>query len=292
MAGTKEGAKKAVISIKEKYGEDFYQKIGRKGGQNGHRVQLDSRQAVQLGDYVLFSDGEILGKDGKPMTPQMDAKGYLRIRLGYGKLDEYGAHTYKVHRLVAENFVPNPENKPQVNHIDGDKTNNDYRNLEWVTNKENIDHAVDKGLIDNTSSVMNELGGQIKTAIEEGYLIADISRLNGVGVKTIRRRIGEFTNEPITTLKLGRKKCYFYYDKSRNVYRVEKNDRIPVGRQFKSKEDAQNYVDIYYRSGGFASNHELAVRAGTIGGKKSRRGPAKNNPQVCIEHREITDNKG
>lgn len=70
-------------------------------------------------------------------------KGYLTVSLSDRK---HKRQTFFVHRLVAKAFIPNLHNYPQVNHIDGNKENNSVENLEWVTQTENMQHAVDNGL--------------------------------------------------------------------------------------------------------------------------------------------------
>lgn len=61
-----------------------------------------------------------------------------------------GRIAFYVHRLVALSFIPNTENKPEVNHIDGNRNNNHVSNLEWTTRQENMDHGFRTGLINNT----------------------------------------------------------------------------------------------------------------------------------------------
>lgn len=77
-------------------------------------------------------------KQNKILKPNTDKGGY-----SYVCLHKKGTtKTIKVHRLVASEFVKNPQNKPEVNHIDGNKKNNEASNLEWVTSSENQLHSI------------------------------------------------------------------------------------------------------------------------------------------------------
>lgn len=97
------------------------------------------RKKYTTKDYEITKNGEIINiHNGHKRVLQPNSKGYLRVMIN-------GKNLF-VHRLVAEKYVPNPENKPQVNHIDGNKLNNHYTNLEWVSNQENRNHAIEHGL--------------------------------------------------------------------------------------------------------------------------------------------------
>ena len=76
------------------------------------------------------------------MKPYISDRGYYKVQLNIdGK-----QYQKRLHRLLAESFIENPKNYPQINHIDGNKLNNRLENLEWCTNKKNIQHSIALGL--------------------------------------------------------------------------------------------------------------------------------------------------
>ncbi len=96
-------------------------------------------------DYYVTDDGRVWSeRTQKYLTPQYDKNGYVKVQL---RSVDNKSHRYSVHRLMLENFNPvNGMEKLQVNHIDGNKLNNNLSNLEWVTCQENIDHAIKNNL--------------------------------------------------------------------------------------------------------------------------------------------------
>jgi hypothetical protein len=100
-------------------------------------------QVKSLARTIVRSDGQNKTIEEKVLKSGMSSKGYLQINLCRNGKQK----TVKIHRLVAETFIPNPKNKPEVNHKDGKKGNNLFSNLEWATPSENIRHAYHTGLM-------------------------------------------------------------------------------------------------------------------------------------------------
>lgn len=95
------------------------------------------------GRYKVSNTGKVLSiLTNKELCQSLTGSGYLKVLLSNGKSNV----SKSVHRLVAEAFIPNPQKKKTVNHIDCDKTNNNVENLEWNTYSENLCHAYKNGL--------------------------------------------------------------------------------------------------------------------------------------------------
>lgn len=131
----------------------------------------------------------------KIMALRIDTRGYKLVRLCVN-----GRHFNKtVHRLVASAFIPNPENKPQVNHINGQKTDPHVTNLEWCTGSENCQHALDSELYliargdrnDPRARITVDQARQVKIRRAAGESRSLISKDLGITYSTIANIDGE-----------------------------------------------------------------------------------------------------
>lgn len=150
-------------------------------------------------DYLIDTEGNVYRK----LTPNQHPQGYLRLGLRAKGVRKH----FNVHRLVAQAFIPNPDNKPFVNHIDGNKANNRVENLEWCDQSENMLHAYNTGLKDpshpkaveqytldgeyvcsyssreEAAKAVGAWGCNINKAINRGSVCAGFLWRNGGGVK-------------------------------------------------------------------------------------------------------------
>lgn len=109
--------------------------------------------------YLVSPCGDIYSiKMGRLIKKTRTQKGYLSVELWA----DYKRKVMKVHRLVAQTFIPNPNGYKEVNHLDGNKENNHVDNLEWCTRSENLKHAYKLGL---RTATQGERNGRQGTSI-------------------------------------------------------------------------------------------------------------------------------
>lgn len=131
---------------------------------------------------IIYTFSNRNGKYNYPLRQNCDKDGYKYVKLF--KNGKY--HNARVNRVVAQAFIPNPKNKPIVNHIDFDRTNNCVSNLEWTTGKENVQHSVKAGRYNNTNG--KEVICVDKNGNKKIYpSIAEASRQTGLSYSSIFR---------------------------------------------------------------------------------------------------------
>ena len=170
-------------------------------------------------NYIVYEDGRVFDKKkNKFIIPFYNNSGYATIGIYIGKK----SYIRSIHRLVAETFIPNPENKPQVNHIDGNKQNNHVSNLEWNSPSENRKHAYRTGLhkplppekVTFTKFSIEQIEVACEEMEKDELSLYDIYRITGVNEKILADiRIGniwksisykyKFPEDPVKTSKIG-----------------------------------------------------------------------------------------
>ncbi len=150
--------------------------------------------------YMCLNNGAIYSKNTNSyITPHIDRYGYA---VSSFTNDNKVKKRVSVHRIIAMCFIPNPDNKPQVNHKDGDKLNNNVYNLEWMHPWENNRHARYNGL--HKQTITDDVAIHIDKLLRSGMRICDVARTTGIDYYSIssikygrnHKHIQEYKNGP------------------------------------------------------------------------------------------------
>ena len=164
-------------------------------------------------------------KKGRRLTKLSNQKGYLVVKLS----KENHGKRILIHRLVAKAFIPNPENKPQVNHIDGNKENNNVSNLEWCTNSENQIHAYKTGL----NKVTEEQRKKMSEKKKGKSLSEEVKKLKRKNAKTKKAVICITTGEIFESIMDASRKTNI---NSGSISNACNNNKRSAGKDIKTNE--------------------------------------------------------
>ena len=129
-------------------------------------------QVSNMGRVRKVNDG---GFPVKVLKPSPDTKGYCRVHIG--------KRCIKIHRLIAEMFVPNPHNKPMIDHINGDRGDNRAENLAWVTQEENANNPITRERHNKSLElVRKEMGREVAILSKDGRITSVCDSIRKAGV--------------------------------------------------------------------------------------------------------------
>ena len=221
-------------------------------------------QVSNLGNVKSLERNKSNGKglvkiDEKILTQNITNWGYCKVALYKNGARKY----YKVHRLVAEAFIPNPNNKEQINHIDGNKLNNNVNNLEWNTRIENMNHARINGLCGNNTDsnyiLLKDNNGKIISQYDGKTKLANIININsGKILKTFDNNNVNY--ELINTIN----KNYPLNKKLNSFIRCAKYNPIAI------YDDSMNLLAIYTNISSMVKNTGIPEARGNETSKKDK----------------------
>ena len=191
-----------------------------------------------LSHYYITEEGKVLSS----MSGQLKELKQRRTNHGYKDIKIQGKN-YRIHRLVAQAFIPNPENLPQVNHKDTNKANNHVSNLEWCDNSYNQKHAWDNGLQPKRHAINCVFTQEQANAIRTEYLNINTSQRQlaakyGVAKTTIADLLnGKYYNldkiiKPLVKNKSEKRLTQEQADEIRKLYHDKQLSCNKLGNMF------------------------------------------------------------
>jgi len=184
---------------------------------------MNEKEKYVLNKYDITEDGRIYSSyTNKFLRFREDKDGYYDVALVYN--DEGKRMPFRVHRLIALKYVNNPNNSPQVNHMDLNKQNNSIDNLEWVTIAENTQHGYDNSAYAHINKVkVTESNGNIHIFPSTSHAARYYYYANPTTIQAI---LECRSNNPIPT---GRRKGLFFEYTNEGVTTIERNPIIVNG---------------------------------------------------------------
>lgn len=175
----------------------------------------------------------------KILNQSTTTTGYKKIEL----YNEEGKKSIKVHRLVAEMFVPNPYNYKVVNHLDGNPLNNYFGNLEWCTYSENSRHAIENGLKEFFDIDRRSIS---HLYINKNFSMQEIGDLFGVSATTIKKKLDEYgiSKEVVTTYEITDEYLKKQLEMGKSVTKIAKEigcDQSLISK-YKKRIEERGYI--------------------------------------------------